>query len=721
MRRMDPHRLVAFLAVPVSLCSLAAAAGTGVPSAPQLDHLLANWRSAHGDSWSIRSDEQTGYLEMLSGGNVPSDVHPTDDAQFEGLARTALEATALMHGIDAQTLVHQNTMFLPLGQIGSTDKVTVRMREEVGGVRVVNGFVNVLFSADGALLSVHSTGMPHLAGFATTPTLSQRGASAIAAATFETRTGVVPTLVEAPELVIDQIVRGSTRVPVLAYLVNVQWEGEGAEPMGWRYSIDARTGAVVRSESSVHFDVGGTVSALSSPGLRPDEPSNPPTAQIMKYIRCTSASGTVFTDANGNFNYVGVNTPLAVTFQFTAGQRANVTNSGTGGNYSFTTTLQPNVPNAVTLNTPANPIFTCQANGALYVARTSEFIHSIVPGDTHADFGANTHVRVNGTCNAFYNGGSINFYPQGGGCFDTTYSTVVNHEFGHWMNDSYGTGNGPDGMGEGNADVWSLYIYDTNILGQDFCGVNCNIRNGNNLRQFCGDCCGGCYGEVHNDGEVWMGAAWKVRTRLKNTNGNATGSLIANTIFMGWMNSYNQTQIRSIIETQWMTLDDNNGNIADGTPHFDDIDGGFRQQGFPGLTVQCGTPTNYCVTSPNSASFTGAVMGYGGSNFIHNNNFILFGFNAPPNKSGIFFYGLTQTNVPFGNGRRCVANPFYRLPLVTSSQFGDFEFDLNLNSLPAGGAIAAGQTWNFQCYFRDPAAGGALFNATDGLSVPWCP
>ena len=51
------------------------------------------------------------------------------------------------------------------------------------------------------------------------------------------------------------------------------------------------------------------------------------------------------------------------------------------------------------------------------------------------------------------------------------------------------------------------------------------------------------------------------------------------------MNAYNQTQIKSIIETQWLTLDDDNGNINDGTPNYSDIDDGFREQGFPGFDL----------------------------------------------------------------------------------------------------------------------------------------
>jgi hypothetical protein len=717
-RRFPALSFLTLLAAPVAVCTASARAATGANSAPQLDGLLTEWRAAHGTNWRLAPDAETGYLQMLYGGNVPSSTHPTQDEQFEPLGRQALAQTAGMHGIDADTLSHERTQFLPLGQIGSTDKVSVRFRESVGGVRVVGGYVNTLFSAEGALLSVQSTGLPHLSGFDTTPTLSPRGATAIGAATFETRTGLPADVSGAPELVVDQIRRGDRRVPVLAYLVNATWEGAGADPVGWRYSIDARTGEVLRQEASIHFDVTGTVSAMTSPGTRPDESANPPASQIMKYLRCTSSAGTVYTDANGNFNFTGVNAPLAVTFQFTSGLRANVTNSA-GSPYTMTATLQPNQANSVLMNPSPTSSVTGQGNAFRCVELTSAFIHSITPGDTHGDFSALAHCNVGGTCNAFYNGNSINFYPIGGGCVNTAYSTVVNHEFGHWMNDLYGTGNGPDGMGEGNADVWSEYIYDTAIIGQDFCGVGCNIRNGNNNTQFCGDCCPGCHGEVHADGEVWMGAAWKVRTRLKNTNGAAAGSLIANTLFLGWMNTYNQGQIRSIIETQWLTLDDNDGNISNGTPHFNDIDGGFRAQGFPGMVIVCPSPANYCQTAPNSFG-SGATMGYGGQNSIAANNFILLGFNLPPQKLGIFFYGLNQTNVPFGNGHRCVANPFFRLPAVISNSFGDLEFDMDLNNLPPGGHISSGQTWNFQAYYRDPQGGGALFNATDGLNVPWC-
>ena len=56
-----------------------------------------------------------------------------------------------------------------------------------------------------------------------------------------------------------------------------------------------------------------------------------------------------------------------------------------------------------------------------------------------------------------------------------------------------------------------------------------------------------------------------------------TNQQIADALFINWMNAYNQTEIRSVIETQWLTLDDDDGNIDNGTPHYPEINQGFLE------------------------------------------------------------------------------------------------------------------------------------------------
>ena len=574
-----------------SLCLLAAASvpcvanaqsarGAAFPEPTHLAQPLEAWRALHGPTWQIAGDPETGFAQMLYGGNAAPAYLPRDDAQFMDLALSAVEQTSALLGVDASSLVPERAQFLPLGQIGSSDKVTVRLHQAVGGVPVVGGYVNVLFDTRGRLLSVQTSGLPGLSSFDTLPGIDANRAQRRAAEAFRADTGIAASSVSTAQLVIAQVKRMKGRRGVLAWQVDARADLQDTQPEGYTYWIDARTGEVARRETSIkNFDVTGTVVSNATPGLGPDTATNPPTQQAMKYLTVTSGSGNATTDASGHFTITGVNSPLSVTFTYN-GTFNHVVNSA-GASYTLTQTLQPNQANTIVMNNPATGTVTAQANAFAGVDHLRDWVRSVNPSDATADFLVTSNTNLNQTCNAYYDGVSLNFFAPGGGCPNTAYSTVISHENGHWLNDLYGTGNGSDGMGEGNADVWSMYSWETPIVAQDFFGPGTDIRTGLNTRQFCGDCCDGCYGEVHNDGEVWMGAAWKVRAHLQSTNGSAAGSLIANNIFLGWMNGYNQGQIQSVILTQWLTLDDNDGNLGNGTPHIADINQGFVDQGFP--------------------------------------------------------------------------------------------------------------------------------------------
>ena len=583
MKQRALFHVLALSFVCTAFSQASAQSGTPAPTVT-LEEALARWRTSQGPEWRVIADPQTGLAGLLYGGNAVPAFVPHQDADFARLARRAIGDTNELFALDASTLGAERVQFLPLGQVGSSDKFTVRLHQSVAGVPVVDGSVNVLFDAQGRLLSLQSTALPRLDGFSVTPSLPAAAAAELARLQFTEDEAVEPTRSAEPQLVIDQSMARKQREGRLAWQIDVRREDGASVPIGFTYWIDALDGTVLRRASSVHeFDVHGTVSSMATPGLAPDTASNPETALALKYARVQSSAGTVYTDANGFFNYPGVNTPLSCTFTY-VGTYNNVLNSA-GAEYSLIQSVPANATNSITLNPTSVDAVTAQANAFIAIDHLRDWVRSVNPSDSTADFVATANVNLAQTCNAYYDGVSLNFYSAGGGCPNTAFSTVVSHEHGHWLNDLYGTGNGNDGMGEGNADVWAMYSFDDPIVGLNFCGSGCNVRTGLNTRQYCGDNNGGCYGEVHADGEVWMGAAWKIRARLNTTNGNAAGDLIANNIFLGWMSAYNQATIHSIIETQWLTLDDNDGNINNGTPHFNDIDLGFRDQGFPGFTL----------------------------------------------------------------------------------------------------------------------------------------
>ena len=610
----------AFFAAPATAQSLNQP--TEFTSSPET--LLANWRAEHGDSWRLLSNPGTGTLEMLFGGNAVSPFEPntSEPTEWFSLARYWVEQTYQMHGIESGQLVEERFRFMPLGQVNSTDKMTVRFEQVVNGVPVEDGAVNVLFDMSGRLLSVHSTAAPTLTRPSGKPTTGAGFAALVAARAFKDEFGVQPNQMGDARLVHAHSERGEVKTWDLAWEIEATFDSGEGQPIGRRYSIDATGKDVLKSENTIHnFDVFGTVRANATPGLSADRSANPPAPIAMPRTRISSSAGTVETDRDGNFTITGVNTPIDLTVDY-FGEFTNI-NNDSGADYSITFQgVQPNQQNDLLMNPTPSQNLTSQANAQLHLNVLRDFVRDTFPTDPTADFRATANVNLDSNCNAFFNGSSTNYYVAGGGCNNTAFSTVVAHEQGHWLNVRYGTGNGNDGMGEGNADVFAMYCYDDSVVGRFFTTGGGSVRNGNNNRQFCGDNNSGCYSGVHANGEVWMGAAWKVRQNLKASLGTAAGGMQANSLFLGWLNSYNQTQIRSIIETQWLTLDDDDGNINNGTPNYADIDGGFTQQGFPGVALQLITISDvtalgdtpdeagpYVVEADIVSNFGGALTG----------------------------------------------------------------------------------------------------------------
>jgi hypothetical protein len=135
---------------------------------------------------------------------------------------------------------------------------------------------------------------------------------------------------------------------------------------------------------------------------------------------------------------------------------------------------------------------------------------------------------------------------------------------------------------------------------------------------------------------------------------------------------------------------------------------------------------NFCVTSPNSVG-PGALMSYGGSTSVADNDLVLIAYGVRPNQNGIFFYGPSEISQPLGNGIRCVGGGslgIFRFPVRQADAFGDLNYVVDFNVPPASqgnGQITPGSLWRFQAWYRDPQGGGATFNLSDGLAITFCP
>ena len=534
------------------------------------------WNADSGGQWHVRYEWQTEAASFVYGGAKAGSFQPSSDLEYFTLAREFLAQTYDLHRIEPSTLIEDKAVFLPLGNAGSSDKMTVRFAQQVRGVPVVGGSVNVLFDTQGRLLSIDARALPELAGFPVNAAFGEVEARTAVADHFRRDTGVDANVLERGELKILMNTEGKFRRPRLVWEVNAQWRQENFTEQGWRYQIDARDGTVLGREASVHsFDVSGTVTSMLSPGGDPDDGTNA-VPGVVPYLTVVSASGNAVTDINGDFTIVGASAPLDVTVGFSG--TYGVTDDESGAEFTLTTTLNSASGNTVLMNSAAPEDDTAEANAFTWVGLMRDWTVNVNPADTTSDFQALINVNQSTTCNATYSGSAVNFRAEGGGCVNSAYSSVVLHEMGHWLNNLYNSGNGGDGFGEGNADVFALYILDDPLIGKDFGGPGSHIRDADNANTWCGPY---CYGGVHANGEPLMGAAWNVRNNLKATYGDPAGAVAANTLFNAWMNAYDDSTVGPLIRDHWLVLDDNNGNVNDGTPNFDDIDDGFTAQGFP--------------------------------------------------------------------------------------------------------------------------------------------
>jgi len=187
------------------------------------------------------------------------------------------------------------------------------------------------------------------------------------------------------------------------------------------------------------------------------------------------------------------------------------------------------------------------------------------------------NVNIAASCGAHFNGSSINFFAAGGPCVNMAYSTVIAHEYGHFIVAGLGLAQGA--FGEGYADTCGLMLYDTDVIGRDFCGSGCHVRNpGEADQQY--PCSSGA---IHACGQIIGGCVYDVKEALKQKYGPADGLELARQLHVDWSMitgggiGLNSAHPQTAIE--WLIVNDDDGNLDNGTPDYDEICQAFANHG----------------------------------------------------------------------------------------------------------------------------------------------
>ena len=444
---------------------------------------------------------------------------------------------------------------------------TLGFVQHASGVPVLGGQVSFRFKND-RLFMIGSEGLPHAVASTTSAKVSDATVRAAAESWLLTDVASVAS---------SGKVEGPFVLPLVSHTIDfrtVLRVTVDTQPIGkWTVYVDATSGDVVAREQTLRFATGTVLynAPVRRPGAtRQDYPA--------AYASLSVNGSTETSDAQGVVSWPSGSATIGTTV---SGDFINVNNQGGG-----------DVTGSLNLADGGTAVWSL-AQDEFNDAQLSVFVHGNLVKEYARVFAADlpyldellpANVNINQSCNAFYDGGSINFFRQANGCGNTgRLADVVYHEFGHALHDNgilEGVGAFEGGASEGLSDFLAATITGDPGMGRGFFNSDEPLRHidpPNFEHKWPDD-----IGEVHYTGLIIAGALWDMRKELVTNYGEGEGVAVANHIFY-------QAMRRAVdIPTMYfeaLAADDDDGDLTNGTPHVCEINAGFAPHGLREVTA----------------------------------------------------------------------------------------------------------------------------------------
>lgn len=410
----------------------------------------------------------------------------------------------------------------------------------------------------------------------------------------------------------------------------------------WRGRVDATTGAVLD-----FYDINeyGSVSGGAYKGDRP-------APEVVVPMPFANVASGVYTNSAGIFSGTTGTTTLSGQYVRSLDNCGSISKAADAsgaialGSSAGTDCTTPGTGGAGNTHASRTQFY--------MVNRAKEQARGWLPSNSWLNAQLTANVNINDTCNAFWNGSTINFYRSGGGCANTGELPGVSlHEYGHGLDTNDGSGTSADnGTGETYGDFTAALATHNSCVGAGFLGGNCGgygnactsctgIRDidwakhaantPSTVSNFTQARCpnpsplnpnykGPCGKEGHCESYVasealWdlaardlpgagTGVAWTIVDRLwylsrstatKSFNCTASGTWTSNGCFAG---SYWRTM---------RAVDDDDGNLNNGTPHGGALYAAFNRHGMACTTDTAASVTFAGCTPPAAPSLSASA------------------------------------------------------------------------------------------------------------------
>ena len=413
----------------------------------------------------------------------------------------------------------------------------------------------------------------------------------------------------------------------------------------WKAQIDAHSGEILSFRDDNSY-------GAASGGIYPVSPLD--TEVVRPFPSLTVTNGTTkYTDIGGNYTFATGSASAALTGKYvkvvdTCGT-SSLTNSTSPGDLAFskstgTDCTTPGVGGAG--NTHA------ARSGYYHLTNWKLKAQTWLPSNTWLQAQLTDNVNLNQTCNAYWNGSSVNMFKSGGGCRNSgELPTVVLHEVGHGLDSNDGNSSADNGTGESYGDTMGFLLTHDSCMGTGFfsdgskcsgygdaCTTCTGIRDVDYAKHtsatahtplnFVKAKCptsssykGPCSREGHCEGYIAAEAAWDLAVRDLPAAGYDTNTswFILERLFYlsrataGSAYTCNSSTFASdgCGTSSWFytfrVVDDSDGNLSNGTPHAAAIYAAFNRHAI-GCSTAVNTNNTTCaaLTQPTLTATAGS-------------------------------------------------------------------------------------------------------------------
>lgn len=506
----------------------------------------AEFVSENGE-WMGSKSERTGLVYRIWGGSSYVGI-PADEGDAAGLAGEFLANHYELFGIRVADL-KTASVYHPLGNW------VIHFTQEYRGLDVYGAYATVAISRHGEVVLARSGYCP-IGEVNVAPSISPDQAEWSAVSGLAS----VDYRFSEPELVIFPLPAEKGFDYRLAYRL----EAISDLPSRWLVLVVAHSGEVLYRKDQILYD---TVDGYVHGDIFEATPFDPPISMPFKWEGLTIAGpGLVYTDIDGYFSAeVGDQDPHAINADL-SGFYVNVNNTG-GSDASYSNLITPG--ETLMVDWDLSNSRDDERNGYFHTNVIHDYFKEIDPDFTLLDFPLPCNVNLNQTCNAYWDGSSINFFREGGGCENTgEIADVIYHEYGHGVTDFQYRPSSPSGaQHEGWSDYTAATITDQPLIGRGFYGEGTYLRTVDNDNRYPDD----WSGEPHNDGLIIAGALWDLREAL------APRTTYCDTLFH-YARYYHSTNYEDYL-IDILTVDDDDGDIYNGTPNSHEIYTAFDAHG----------------------------------------------------------------------------------------------------------------------------------------------